>query len=809
MKLSLQWLSKYIPVEKTPEEIAEALTLLGFEVEHIEAFGYQPIDHVVVGQILSREQHPDADRLGVCTVNVGGEEPLQIVCGATNYKVNDKVPVAMIGAVLPGDFEIKQSKLRGVDSAGMMCSPKELGLGADHGGLMILGADAPIGKPLDTLLPPADTILEVELTPNRPDCLSHVGIARDLAAYWNLPFNPQYAEEAIPELPKESSILQKVEVIDPARCPVYRAYALQNVQIAPSPAWLQRDLEAIGLRPINNVVDITNYVLHEYGQPMHAFDADKLAGGKIIVRPAKEGEKINTLDGQKVTFSEDTLVITDAEKPQAIAGIMGGADSEVDDNTKNIVLEIAYFEPKTIRYHGRKLGISTDSSYRFERGTNPHGIEEAAKKALSLLQELAQATLVSQQIVTGDLPPATWNIRTTPDYIRNFCGFGPDDATIKSLLESLTLTVEESGDDWLVHIPSHRADLQRPVDLVEEFLRLYGTPNIPSSAGKFSSAAQEHSPLDFFEKNARGQLVAQQFQECYNYSLIHSQSAEAWSAVGAIDPHAVVANPLANDQDCLRNTLLSGLVQNFLHNQANDNHPRRLFEVGRVFHSFDGNLHECLSVAFLEIQQDTQDHWTAPVAPDFFSIKTVCQQLAHLAGVDTRKLAWATLDAPAWQATHAAFAAQEKQGYRIHTGLLNPHFTRKLGTTSLLWAGELILLPRLLERKAKLPTYQPFSTQPATHRDLALLVPRAESAETVRLQVERISGKASNKGFALENVRIFDQYSGQGLPEDQKSLAFSLTFRAGDRTLKDKEVNTVFENILTAIEEKTAYTVRK
>ncbi|MCB1120812.1 MAG: phenylalanine--tRNA ligase subunit beta, partial [Verrucomicrobiae bacterium] len=419
--------------DKSVDQIEYALTMVGFEVEGLRDTGLPDLPKVVVGEVLSRDQHPDADRLGVCNVNVGEVEPLQIVCGASNYKVGDRVPVALVGARLPGDFKIKASKLRGVESFGMMCSPRELGLGDDHAGLMILEDRPEIGKPINEVFTDSDTVFDIEVTPNRPDCLSHLGIARELAAYFGKAFSYPKLNLDFDGIRNsvEPALISGVEVAAPDDCPNYYAHSIRGVKIGSSPDWLKRYLESVDQRPINNIVDITNFVLLELGQPLHAFDANKIGGKKIVVRRARPEEKITTLDDKQRKLNPEMLVIADAEKPLVVAGVMGSVDAEVDDNTVDIVLESAYFDPSGIRKTSRTLGLSSDSSYRFERGVDPNGANFAALRAIELILGMAGGELVGPVFQAGSEPLVEREIELKPQYIRDVAGFEIPDSKIR------------------------------------------------------------------------------------------------------------------------------------------------------------------------------------------------------------------------------------------------------------------------------------------------------------------------------------------------------------------------------------------
>src|ERR1700685_3296008 len=424
MKISLNWIRDYVALDAPVEEITRAITFLGFEVEHVESTGAPRLDQVVVGEVLTRSKHPNADKLSVCTVDIGPAGGVRtIVCGAQNYKVGDRVPVALPGAVLPGNFRIKQSSIRGQLSDGMMCSGKELGIGEDQSGLLILADRPELGAPINRVLPPGDTVFDVEITPNRPDCLSHLGLARELAAWFGKDL--VYPQEKFrgDVGAARSTLFTSVQVDNPEDCPLYTAHVVTGVRIGPSPAWMQERLRSVGLRPINNVVDVGNYVMLECGQPLHAFDAKKIAGGRLVVRRAHDGEKIKTLDGKERSLSGRTLVIADSSQALVIAGVMGGENSGVDASTTSIVLECAIFRASSVRWTSRSLGLSSDSSYRYERGVDPHSALEAAWRAIDLIAETSGGTVVGPVCVVGGDVPWKREITVSSGFVRSRLGF--------------------------------------------------------------------------------------------------------------------------------------------------------------------------------------------------------------------------------------------------------------------------------------------------------------------------------------------------------------------------------------------------
>ncbi|MDX2112036.1 MAG: phenylalanine--tRNA ligase subunit beta [Verrucomicrobiota bacterium] len=817
MKISLNWIQKYLEIDKTPKQLEEALTLIGFEVEHISKLGLAELPLVVVGEVLSSVQHPNAEKLSVCKVQttIAGA-PRQIVCGAKNYKVGDRVPVALPGTVLGADFVIKESKLRGELSQGMMCSARELGLGEDHGGLLILTERPEIGTPINQVFPGGDVIFDIEVTPNRPDCLSHVGIARELAAYFDLDLTYPHvkAADTRPVSEPHAPLLTGVKVETVENCPHYRAYSIRGVKVAPSPAWLQDALKAVGLRPINNIVDVTNFICHELGQPLHAFDAKKLAGNQIIVRQATAGEKFTTLDGKERTLDAKMTVIADADKAIALAGVMGGLYSEVDDSTTDIVLEAAYFNPSTTRYTARRLALSTDASYRYERGIDPQGTEFAAIRAIDLILETAGGQLSAGAQVVGEPPYMRQEIELTPKFVVDTLGFPVEAATIKEILERLELSISESTDNhfqpqWTVTIPSFRVDLDRPVDLVEEFLRIYGTDKIPASNVISTALVAEDDAIPQFLRKASAHLVEQGFNECIHYTMRSAEETAKWYPQ-VNGPLLALANPLASDQSHLRPSLIPGLLDALRLNQNRRNNPRGLFEHGRVFREVEGKLWELVSVAFVIALEPQEKSWLARDPEDFYSTSRLAQNLLRMAGVEAKALRPEPISTlAAWQDGHSATIGNATtSGYLAEFGLLNLHMTKAWDISGNALAGELCFLPTFLQQPASRSRYTPLSAQPDTTRDLALVVDAATPAETVRVALEKAARHVAGAAFTVEQVSVFDVYQGTGLPEGRKSLALSLRFRAPDRTLTDDEVNKAFVAIQQRVTSNTGYAVR-
>jgi len=814
MKISLEWLSNYVDLgDRSPEDIENALTMIGFEVEGIENTGLASMPRLVVGKVMEKTPHPDADRLNVCQVEVGSDSLSQIVCGATNYKVGDCVPVALPKCVLPGNFKIKKSKLRGVKSEGMMCSAKELGMGNDHAGLMILEGDPAPGTLINDLFTESDTVFDIEVTPNRPDCLSHLGIARELAAFFQLGLDyPEVKTSVIKHDVAEKHLVEKIDVSVEDLCPHYQGWSIRGVKIAPSPEWLQKQLTAVGLRPINNVVDVTNYVLHELGQPLHAFDADKIAGRRINIRLAHKGEKIVTLDDKERELEDYMMVIADAEKPLVIAGVMGSIAAEVDDNSTDIFLESAYFNPSRVRRTSRRLALSTDSSYRFERGVDPKGAEFAAMRTIDLILELAGGELVGPPLISGSAPIIEQEITITGDYVRKSFGFDVSDKEIVRVFESLELVVHEYVNDegvtaFTVGIPSFRLDLQRPADLIEECLRIYGTDKIPSVPVTINSHIHEDSGMAQFQTKTARLLVGQGFNECVHYPMRSEEEIRQWYG----HTHAsnlALANPLASDQSHLRTSVLPGLLDAVKLNLSRYNHPQRLFEIGRAFREHDGKVWEVFYIGFVMVQAN-ESSWKKRELPDFYSVARLVRSVLKLGGVQVEPAQFKSItkDNP-WQEGHAAVVGDFEQGWEAKFGMLNMSLVQEKDIEDCVYAGGIYFLPEFLEKEIDKGSYSPISLFPPATRDLALVVKEAVPAGQIQSELMTFAKKCTQGAFDVESVKIFDVYKGKGIDEGCKSLAFSIQFRSLDRTLKDAEVNKAFEELQERIKDKTDYQIR-
>ena len=809
MKINLDWLSEYVDLPNPAEELVDVLPMLGIEVEENDDAGTVTLENVVVGEVLEKSQHPEADRLSVCSVEVGAENPAQIVCGATNFKPGDRVPVALPGAKLPGGFKIKKSKLRGVTSEGMMCSAKELELGDDDAGLFLLSGEPEIGKPITDVFSKSTT-LELEITANRGDCLSHIGVAREVSAYYQNPVRiPQCKVQAKPvDSPNQNCLLSSLDV-ESSHCPYYTLWSIKGVKIEPSPDWLVQKIESIGLRPINNVVDITNFVLHETGQPLHAFDLKKISGSSIIVREAKEGEKITTLDDQERELSTKMMVIADSEKPLVVAGIMGSVDAEVDNTTSDIVLESAWFHPGSVRATARSLGLHTDSSQRFSRDVDPQGVEFAAQRAVDLILEIAGGTASEEYVSIGTPPRGARTIKIEPTYVEERCGFEVNSEDLISSWQRLGFSVEGTS-PIQVTVPSYRSEVDRPIDLVEEFLRIRGTADLQGSRFLSPSLQRENEPAFDLCDRAVDNLIGQGYQEVCNYSLRSANEVGTWFP--EINQEALaLGNPLTADHTHIRPSLLPGLVEVLAHNQRNLNSLNRVFEIGKVFRPGPRGNAELISIAWAQSLSNTQKNWKEENQSDFFDLKNSLERLLHATGMSLPKGHWQTIENKLpWQGGYAANLGDvHKNKLEICLGTLQLNVTKKYDLKGAVLAVEILIDSVLLNKKKKSTAFSVFSTFPPAIKDLALVVEKTESSESVREKVEEIASQATDEEISLDPVAIFDVFEGKGLPDNMKSIAFTIRMRAKDRTMGEKEINKTFEKILEAIDSQTKYELRK
>lgn len=808
MRVSLKWLREYVDIPLEPEELAERLTMAGVAVGAIYRPGKE-IANVVTGRIERVEPHPNADKLVICRVSLGNGATRQIVTGAPNVREGLVVPVALEGARLAGGVVIKKARLRGVESCGMLCSGQELGLDPKSmppdqaHGIMILPPDTPLGVDVRPLLGLDDTILELDLTPNRGDCLSMIGVAREVSALLGQPLRlPETEVEEVPGSSIEGYV--RVDIQEPALCRRYVALLFTNIKVGPSPLWMQERLRAAGMRPINNIVDITNYVMLEIGQPLHAFDYHALKDGHIIVRRAQPGETIVTLDGNERRLEPEMLVIADPGGPVAIAGVMGGLSTEVTEKTTAVLLESAYFNPLSIRRTARALGLRSEASLRFEKGIDLEGCLRAAKRAAYLVAKLGAGEVVAGAVDSYPLPMERRTIVLRPERVGQVLGINISPSQTKALLSRLGFEVQESEKQFLVKVPSYRVDVSREIDLVEEVARIYGYQHIPATLPFGSTTKGFRTRRQELLRRLREVLVECGLSEVITYSFINPASFDRLRLPPDSPLRQVLKlqNPLSCEQSVMRTTLLPGLLEVLVRNYNRRVTSGAIFEVGRVFYPKGGEAlpEEKLVLSAAAMGQAAAGWNHQPVNLDFYFLKGVLEVLAERLGFPK-----ITLEREKENPTfHPGRTARLKVG-GITVGVLgefHPDVLEEYGLGSRACAFELDL-EALLEMATREPKYQPLPRFPGIKRDIALVVPREVPCGEV-LRVIREAG-----GTNLRQVSVFDVYEGRQIKKGCRSLAFSLFFQAGDRTLTDEEVAAQIEAISAAVAKELGAELRR
>ncbi|GJB83448.1 phenylalanine--tRNA ligase beta subunit [Aeromonas caviae] len=793
MKFSEQWLRGWVNPQVSRDELVARLSMAGLEVDSVTPAAGQ-FSGIVVGEILATEQHPDADKLRVCQVS-NGQETFQVVCGAPNARPGIKIPFAMIGAELPGDFKIKKAKLRGVESFGMLCSAPELQISEENDGLLELAADAPVGEDIRQYLSLDDASIEIGLTPNRGDCLSIAGLARDVSALYDTPVT----RPVVPAVPAAHDEVRPVEVSAPAACPRYLGRVIRNVDLSkPTPLWMVERLRRSDVRSIDAAVDITNYVMLELGQPMHAFDLAEINGG-IRVRMAEEGEKLVLLDGQEVALRADTLVIADHTRALAIAGVMGGEHSGVNtEKTRDLFLESAFFEPISVAGKARSYGLHTDASHRYERGVDSQLAREAMERATQLLLDIVggEAGPVVEAVSEQHLPQVA-PVTLRAERITQMLGMEMDPAQVEQLLNALELTTTKSGEgQWTVNVPSHRFDISLEVDLIEELARLYGYNNLPVRYPQARLAPQGKPETRGDLPTLRRLLVARGYQEAITYSFIDPKLFELFSP--GVEP-LLLANPISSDMAAMRASLWPGLVKALQHNLNRQQDRVRLFESGLRFVGQLGDLKQQPMIAGVVTGSRLPEGWAnGRDGVDFFDVKADVEALLGYSGA----LSDFTFSAGKHPALHPGqTAAIERDGKLVgYLGAIHPELAKALDLDRPVFLFELVLGDVV---EGRLPKFSELSKFPETRRDLALIAGRDVASSSV-LEVIR-----DNAGEWLTDLRLFDVYQGKGIDPDRKSLAVGLTWQHPSRTLNDDEVNTTLQNILTSLEQRLNTTLRK
>lgn len=786
MKISLNWLRDYLDPGADVAILERRLTMLGIEIEAVHQPGAE-ISGVTIGRILSIDPHPDADRLVVCKTDIGQGEPLQIVCGATNMAVGDHVPTAVVGATLPGGFAIARRKMRGIESQGMMCSAKELGLGDDHHGLHILPADAPVGSDAVAYLGLDDTVLEIEVTPNRGDWASLLGVARELGAA--LGQTPRIPGIQIQESNEQASALSSVTIDAPDLCPRYAGRVLRNITVGPSPEWLKQRLIAAGQRPINNIVDITNYVLLETGHPLHAFDLDKLDGQRVVVRQAQLGETIETLDGQSRVLSPDMLVIADASTPIAVAGVMGGAHSEVTGTTVNVFLESAYFNPVSVRRTARALGLITEASQRFQRGADPEMVPYALDRAAQLIQEVAGAEVAEGVLDTYPAPAPRREV--TLRFARTGMLLGQDIPATeqRAALEALGFTVcAADGASCTLEVPTWRHDVAMEADLIEEVARLHGYDRISMSLPAVVPAAEVFAPEYDAVCALRTFLTGAGLNEFMTWTFCNDQDLARANLAESHSDTVTLSNPLSDLHAAMRPSLIPALLNNAVTNIRRGNRNVAAFEIGPVYRPGEGDAlpYQELRLGIVLTGTAGGRHWSRkPVPVDFYDIKGFAEALLE------------HFKAP-FQGDPADFApfepgrcmAIQLEGQPLgHFGEAAASVLRAFDAGQPLYLLDCALEP-LIARGTSPAAFTEVPKYPASARDMALLVDRQVPAAAL------CAAAAEAGGSLLRDVSIFDVYTGHPVPADKKSIALGLVFQAPDRTLTDADTQKAYDRVL-------------
>ncbi|MEQ8212421.1 MAG: phenylalanine--tRNA ligase subunit beta [Smithellaceae bacterium] len=801
MLVSLKWLKDYVDVEMTPTELADALTMAGLEVDEIKQIK-PAFTGVVSAEILSVKPHPSADKLCLCAVT-DSIQTYPIVCGAKNIKAGDIVPLAKVGATIPGGYTIKSTVLRGEKSDGMLCSEEELEVGDDNTGIMQLPPGTALGKPLEEILDLGDTVLDVSITPNRADCLSMIGIAREVAAITGKKIKMPAGE--VYESAEDINSITSVKIIDSDLCPRYTARMIKDVEIRPSPVWMKTRLEAVGLRSINNVVDVTNFVMLEMGQPLHSFDFRFLEEGRIVVRKSVQDEEFVSLDGKARKLEADTLLICDGVKPVAIGGIMGGLNSEVKDDTRSVFLESAYFNPSSIRRSARRLAMPTDAAFRFERGIDPEGVLAALNRAAGLIADLSGGKVCKNFI--DEYPakvPAAANIPLALSRVNAVIGTAIEGSEVIRILQSIGMEVKENEPGkYLVTPPTYRVDITREIDLIEEVARLYGYDRVPVTLPDVAVTEMAAIPRLDLEERIRTVLTGNGYNEVINYSFISPQSVDYLGLTENDERRRLVhiKNPLVEDQAVMRTTMIFALLDSLKKNANNGCFNLKLFEMGRIFLSGGAGKLPAERNVLAGLLSGTigEDLWNYRLNVDFYDVKGCIDNLfSDLKTGDCRYVA--ENPEPFLHPGKSAniYLNDSKVGY---LGEVHPDVKDRMDLKVNSYVFE-INLDMLVNHIAGEVTYKEISKYPAVARDVAFVVDSGVQADYMLDIVLR------QKEDLLENVGIFDIYAGKGLPDGTKSLGLRFSYRSPDKTLTDLEVNNVHERIVRKTIELTGARVR-
>ena len=786
MLISLNWLKQYIDLDGIEiNEMENALTMIGQEVEKIDIVGGN-LDKVVVAHLEEVKKHPNADSLTLCKVN-NGKEILQIVCGATNHKTGDKVALAQVGARLKEDFTIKKGKIRGEESNGMLCSEDELGIGSDKGGIIILPEDAPVGVPFKDYLGINDTVFELEITPNRPDCLSHIGIARELSAYYGKEL--KYPETEIKsEIEEKTSDNVKVSIEDSNLSRRYVTRILKNVTVKESPKWLKERIESVGLRSINNIVDVSNFILMEMNHPNHVFDLDKIEGNEIKVKSAVKGDKLVTLDEQERELEDGDIVICDSKKILALGGVMGGLDSEVTDNTKNILLEVAQFNPQNVRKTSRRLTLSSDSSYRFERGIDVEDSIKVINRLANLIQEVAGGEILNGYVDVYPVPHENKVAELNFERLNRFVGKVIPREKVIEILRNLEIDVKDNGDTLTLTAPSYRDDLELEQDYFEEVIRMYGFDNIENILPRVD--INKNSTLDTTKLTDKVKTICASvgLKEVINYSFIPKDALQKLKFTGVSEDKLIdISNPITEDFVTMRPTLLYSLIKNAKDNMNRNVSNIRFFEVSRTFEKAEELAKEDIKMGIILAGENDKTLWNPkPVHYDFYDLKGIVEEI-----FSKLKFQSFSIKRSVQTEFHPGRSADVFVGkeYIGSFGEIHPDVLENFGLnkkTVLVAEFNIELIKKYINKPF---VYQGIVKYPAVPRDLALVMNENILVGDVLKTIEKIDKK-------VEKVELFDIYQGIGVEPGKKSVAISILLRDDSKTLEEKEINDIIDKIL-------------
>jgi phenylalanyl-tRNA synthetase beta chain len=801
MKISLNWLNDYIDLSdyrNKIDELCKLLTQAGLEVEGVT--DQKAIyNFVTVGKLLSVEKHPDADKLTLCQLDMGEGSPRQIVCGAKNHKAGDYVIAALPGAILPGDFAIKKSKIRGVESLGMLCSAKELGLSADGEGIITMPSGKP-GQAFSELYGFDDVIIEINVTPNRADCLSHLGLAFEVSALLDRPLKQKKAEFKTGAF--KTTELAKIKLLDPQRCPRYAGRMIRGVKIGESPLWLKKRLESVGLRSVNNVVDVTNYVMFDYGQPLHAFDWSQIQGGEIVIRPSQKNEVFKTLDGTELTLSGEELVIADQKRAVALAGVVGGINSGVTESTKDVFVESAFFNSQAVRRTSRRFGIDTDSCYRFSRGVNPEQTVQALERACELIQQVAGGEVSVDYHDLYPQPLSKSAITVDVRKVEARLGYSIVDADFFAVMKRLGCQVAGNK----VTPPLHRWDLAIPEDLVEEYARVHGYEHLVERLPKLVEEPTKHN-AEYVNFRRLSQSLSQQgFSQVVNYAFVNKVlqnevlgTQEERAGLGLVGREEIpVKNPISEDFAILRLSTLPSLVQNVSHNLRHGNLSGQVFEIGKSHYRQNGQYLEEPRLGFALWGQPL-GLWSQK-APPVYRLKSFVENLLEVFAPGS-KWQLKSLESPLAFIHPGQVVQLVFQGQAIgFVGTVHPQKAKDWKWREEVAFAELNLAA--LFKATKVPRFQAISAFPAVEKDLAFIVAKTMKAQDVQKEIAKAGGNL------LTKVQVVDLYEGEPLREDQRSLAFRLTFQSVERTLADEEVLKLFQQIIDSVSQKLGIQLR-